>query len=73
MGKGNCVYKVVVYVGDFNSHDRRIIYVTGKQSKAEQYLHDYCKEHDEVCKAYIERSYGREALRNEKHRFDDEE
>lgn len=73
MGKGNCVYNVVIYVGDFMSHDKRTIYTCSKQSKAEQYLHDYCKSHDEVCKAYIERSYGREALRNNKRKFDDEE
>ena len=73
MAKGNCIYKVVVYVGDFTSHDTRTIYTTSKQSKAEEYLHDYCKEHPEVTKAYIERSYGREAMRNEKRRFDDEE
>ena len=73
MSKNNCIYKVVVYNGGMDSHDCKVVYTTSKQSKAEEYLHDYCKQHDEVCKAYIERSYGREALRNQKRRYDDDE
>lgn len=73
MGKGNCVYKVVIYVGDFYSHDKRVIYTSSKMSKAEEYLHDYCRSHPELSKAYIERSYGREEMRNAKRHYDDEE
>lgn len=73
MAKGNCIYKVVVYVGDMTSHDTKTVYTTSKQSKADKFLHDYCKEHVEVCKAYIERSYSRESIRNEKRRYEDDE
>ena len=73
MAKGNIIYTVVVYVGDFSSHDRRVIYSTSKQSQAEKYLHDYCKEHDEVSKAYIERSFCRQAQRDAKRRYEDED
>ena len=73
MSKNNCIYNVVVYVGDFMSHDRRTVYTCSKQSKAEQFLHDYCKDHEEVTKAYIERSYGREALRRCKHDYEEDE
>ena len=72
MAKGNCVYKVVVYVGDFASHDTRVVYTTSKESKANTYLHDYLKSHPEVNKAYIERSFGREAMRNAKRSYEDD-
>ena len=72
MSKGKCIYKVVVYVGDFMSHDTRTIYTTSKMSKAEEYLHDYCNAHPEVVKAYIERSYGREDIRNAKRSYEDD-
>lgn len=73
MSKSNCVYNVVIYVGGFESHDKRTIYTCSKESKAEEFLHDYCREHEEVCKAYIERSYRRGDLRDRKRQFDDEE
>ena len=67
MSKNNCIYNVVVYVGDFYSHDTKIVYTTSKMSNAEAFLNKYTKEHPEVCKAYIERSYDRNARRNAKH------
>lgn len=67
MSKGNCIYKVVVYVGGMYSHDTRVVYTTAKESNAERFLHAYLKEHPEVCKAYIERSYGRQSSRDAKH------
>ena len=67
MGKNNCVYKVVVYIGSFESHERQVVYTTSKMSNAERFLHDYCDKHAEVSKAYIERSYGRDMKRNIKH------
>lgn len=73
MSKGNCIYKVCVYMGGYDSHDARVVYTTSKQTNAERFLHEYCEEHPEVCKAYIERSYGREAQRNAKHMREDEE
>lgn len=73
MSKGNCIYNVVVYVGGLSSHDTRIIYTSSKESNAERFLHAYLKEHEEVCKAYIERSYGHEAKRNAKYMREDEE
>lgn len=72
MSKGNCIYNVVVYVGDFSSHDTRIIYTTSKQSNAERFLHSYCNEHPEVCKAYIERTYGHDSRRNAKYMREDD-
>lgn len=66
MSKGNCIYKVCVYVGGFNSHEVKVIYTTSKMANAERFLHEYTKEHAEVCKAYIEREYGRELKRNAK-------
>lgn len=73
MSKNNCIYNVVVYVGGMSSHDTRVIYTTSKQSNAESFLHAYTKEHPEVCKAYIERSYGRQAGRDRKRFREDDE
>lgn len=67
MSKRNCIYKVVVYVGGMYSHDTRVVYTTSKESTAERFLHAYLKEHPEVCKAYIERSFGRAERRDAKH------
>ena len=67
MSNGNCIYKVVVYTGGMYSHDTRTIYTTSKESNAERFLHAYLKEHPEVQKAYIERSYGRQSGRDAKH------
>ena len=53
------MYNVVVYVGDMSSRDVRVIYTTSKYSNAEKFLHAYLKEHTEVCKAYIDKFYGR--------------
>lgn len=72
MSKGNCIYNVVVYIGGFESHDRKVVYTTPKESKANEYLHKYMREHEEVCKAFIERSFNRAEMRNAK-RFIDED
>lgn len=64
MSKGNMLYKVVVYVGGFTSHDTRTIYICSKESDAETYMNKYLKEHPEVCKAYIERDYNTRLERN---------
>lgn len=73
VSKGNCLYNVVVYVGNLSSHDSKCVYTTSKMSNAERFLHEYTKEHPEVCKAYIERSYSREAKRNAKYMREDED
>ena len=73
MSKGNCTYDVVVYIGNFSSHDTRVIYTTSKESNAERFLHSYLKEHPEICKAYIERSYRRFDERRAKHMREDED
>lgn len=73
MAKGNCIYNVVVYIGGLSSHNTQVVYTTSKESKAEQFLHDYLKEHEEVCKAYIERTYGRADKRNAKYMREDED
>ena len=67
MSKGNCIYNVVVYVGEFTSHDTKVVYTTSKESNAERFLHGYLKEHPEVNKAFIERIYGRAEKRNAKY------
>lgn len=74
MAKGNMIYSVVVYIGDFMSHDTRVIYTCSKESQAQRYLHTYLKSHPDVSKAYIERSTSRHTLRETKRmREDDEE
>ena len=73
MSKGNCIYKVCIYVGGFESHDFKVIYTTSKMANAERFLHEYTDQHPEVCKAYIERSYGREELRRFKRLREEEE
>lgn len=73
MSKGNCIYNVVIYTGDFMSHDKKVVYTTSKESNAERFMHSYLKEHPEISKAYIERSFGREARRNAKYMREDEE
>ena len=74
MSKGNCIYNVVVYIGDFSSRETRTIYTTSKQSNAERFLAEYLRDHPEVNKAYIERSYDYVSKRNAKRmREDDEE
>ena len=74
MSKGNCIYNVVVYIGDFSSRETRVIYTTSKQSNAERFLAEYLREHEEINKAYIERSYDYASKRNAKRmREDDEE
>ena len=72
MAKGNMLYTVVVYVGGLASHERRVIKVTSKESEAEKYLHKYLKEHDEVCKAYIDREVNTRLERNRRD-IDDED
>ena len=71
MSNGNCTYKVVIYVGGIESHDRRVIYTTSKESNAEKFLNEYLKRNPDVCKAYIERSFSRKDRRSAK-RFRDE-
>lgn len=71
MAKGNCIYNVVVYVGGMMSQDCRVIYTTSKMSNAERFLHAYVKDHPEVCKCYIERTYGRADKRNAKRMCED--
>lgn len=73
MSKGNCIYKVCIYIGGFESQDFKIVYTTSKMANAERFLHEYVKEHPQVCKAYIERSYGRDIKRNAKHMREDED
>lgn len=73
MSKGNCIYKVCVYVGGFNSHEAKVVYTTSKMANAERFLAEYTREHSEVCKAYIERSYGRDYKRSAKHMREDED
>lgn len=73
MSNRNCIYNVVVYSGGMSSHETRVVYTTAKESNAERFLHAYCKEHPEVCKAYIERIYGRENGRNAKRFREDED
>ena len=58
------IYKVVVYVGDFTSHDRRVVYTTSKESDAKKYLFDYMKDNPDISKAYIECDYNRRLNRN---------
>jgi len=64
MAKGKMLYQVVVYVGDFYSHDTKTVYTCSKESGAEKFLHKYLKEHKEVCKAYIEKSVNMRLHRN---------
>ena len=71
MGKGNCLYQVCVYEGDMSSHCKKVVYTTSKESNAERFLHTYLKEHPNVCKSYIERSYGRDSRRNAKYMRED--
>ena len=73
MSKGNCIYNVCVYTGGFTSRESKVVYTTSKQSNAERFLHEYCRQHPEVCKAYIERSYGRNIQRNAKRLREDED
>lgn len=73
MSKGNCIYKVCVYVGGFSSQEVKVVYTTSKMANAERYLANYARNHAEVCKAYIERSYGRDSRRSAKHMREDED
>ena len=73
MSKGNCIYKVCVYLGGLDSRDAKVVYTTSKMSNAEQFLHAYTREHPEVCKAYIERSYVYSRERNAKYMREDED
>ena len=73
MSKGNCIYNVVVYIGDFSSRETRTIYTTSKQSNAEAFLAEYLREHEEVNKAYIQRSYDYNAKRNAKYMRENDE
>lgn len=73
MGKGNCLYNVVIYVGGLSSRETRTVYTTSKESNAERFLHSYLKEHEEVQKAFIERTYGRDTKRNAKYMREDED
>ena len=72
MSKGNIIYLVVKYEGDINSHETRVIYTTSKESQAEKFLHAYLKNHPEVCKAYIERRFSRESVRDAKRRREED-
>lgn len=73
MSKGNCTYNVVVYVGGMDSHDRRVIYTTSKESNANKFLHDYLQKNEDICKAYIERSFSRQDRRDAKRFREDDE
>lgn len=73
MSKGNCIYQVCVYVGGFNSHSTKVVYTTSKMANAERFLHEYVEKHPEVCKAFIERSYGHDSKRKAKYMREDEE
>lgn len=74
VSKGNMMYNVCIYVGDFDSKEVRVIYSTNKESKAQEYLHDYLRNNPEICKAYIERKYSRNEDRRSKYmREEDEE
>lgn len=73
MSNGNVMYNVVVYIGNLASHDSRVIYTTSKEKNAEAFLHSYCKEHPEVCKAFIEKFYGRMDKRKAKYMREDDE
>lgn len=73
MSKGNIIYNVVIYVGDFDSKERRVIYSSSKESNAQKFLHDFLRKNDDVCKAYIERIYSRQAGRERKHFREDDE
>lgn len=73
MGSGNITYNVVIYTGEFYSHDRRVVYSSGKRANAEKFLHEFLKTHDEVQKAYIEARYGRQAGRDLKHMREEDE
>ena len=73
MSKGNCIYSVCVYVGGFNSHEVKVVYTTSKMANAERFLAQYTRENPQVCKAYIERSYGRETKRSAKYMREDED
>ena len=65
MAKKNYLYTVCVYVGGLSSHDCREIYTCSKESDAEKYLHKYLREHTDVTKAYIERTYNMRLKRNQ--------
>lgn len=74
MSKGNMMYNVCVYVGDFDSKEIRVIYSTSKESKAQDFLHEYLRKNPEICKAYIERKFSRnEGRRSKRLREEDEE
>lgn len=73
MAKGNCLYQVCVYEGSMSSYDKKVVYTTSKESEAERFHHSYLKEHPNVCKSYIERSYGRDTRRRVKHMREDDE
>ena len=64
MSKKNFIYKVVVYIGGISSHDCKVIHIDSKESEAEDFLHNYLKNHPEVCKAYIERAFNKKLNRN---------
>ena len=66
MAKKNYLYTVCVYVGGLASHDCRVVYTCSKESDAEKYLHAYLKEHPEVFKAYIERTFNMRLKRNQR-------
>ena len=59
MSKGNMIYSVCIYVGDFDSRETRVIYTASKESDAQKYLHDYLRKNPDVQKAYIKRKYSR--------------
>jgi len=73
VAKGNCIYRVCVYIGNMHSQESKVVYTTSKLANAERFLHEYTREHPEVCKAYIERSYARESRRNAKYLREDED
>lgn len=73
MSSGNITYKVMVYVGDFGSHEVRCVYTTNKEKNAEKFLHEYLRTNSDVCKAYIERSYSRNEIRRFKRMREEDE
>lgn len=73
MSKGNMMYNVCVYIGDFDSKEYRVIYSSSKESKAQDFLHEYLRKNPNVCKAFIERKYSRNENKRSKYLREEEE
>lgn len=73
MSKGNMIYNVCIYVGDFDSREVRVVYSTSKESSAQKFLHEYMRKNPDVQKAYIERKFSRNEVRRSKRMREEDE